>query len=217
MRCNVHDHWFNRLSEWLDGDLPQADRDAIEAHVSECAECLNALEDLRRVQRAARQLPPRMPDRDLWPGIETRIEPRPMRRVSFSWPAAMAAGLFIAALSGLGTWVALHRGEAPVADLASVVEPRTAGARAIAVNSAPYDRAIADLLTTLRTERRDLNPRTIDTIERSLAVINKAIADAQDALAKDPTDDDLVAYLSERQRARLAVLRQVERIAPEAP
>ena len=87
----------------------------------------------------------------------------------------------------------------------------------MAVNSAPYDRAIADLLTTLRTERRDLNPRTIDTIERSLAVINKAIADAQDALAKDPTDDDLVAYLSERQRARLAVLRQVERIAPEAP
>jgi hypothetical protein len=212
----VQDAFIEQLSNLLDGELAGSDRRALESHLAECAGCRQALDDLRQLRAAARELPPRQPARDLWPGIESRLDARSTRGVSFSWPAALAAGLFIAIMSGLATWVVLHTPADPPAVVATGRAPRGMQPRPVAVNSAPYDRAIADLLTTLRTERRDLNPRTVETIERSLAVINKAIADAQAALDADPTDAELVSYLSDRQRARLAVLRQVERFAPEA-
>jgi anti-sigma factor RsiW len=105
---SAHDRWTDRLSEYLDGELAAAERDALEAHLAECARCAAVLADLRGLVSAARTLPDRAPEHDLWPELARRIESGPSR--ARRWPilAAFAAGL----LAGLAAFLALGR-EAP--------------------------------------------------------------------------------------------------------
>ena len=75
---------------------------------------------------------PRMPERDLWPGIETRLQPRrtPWRRRS--WPYALAASL-LAALA-LSLWLRVGGPEvvpAAAPDIARTRLPLTVDSRAI--------------------------------------------------------------------------------------
>jgi hypothetical protein len=87
---SVPDPWLERLSEYLDEELAPSERAACEAHLAGCAACRALLEDLRRVQRAARALPTRPPERDLWPGIERELGRGAPR---MTWLLAFAAGV----------------------------------------------------------------------------------------------------------------------------
>ena len=69
----MNDRWSDRLSAYLDDELDQAERSAIETHLAACDECAGALEALREVKSRARTLENRPPERDLWPGIEARL------------------------------------------------------------------------------------------------------------------------------------------------
>ena len=43
----MQDEWTDRLSEYLDGDLAEAERQALEAHLGVCEDCAATLEELR--------------------------------------------------------------------------------------------------------------------------------------------------------------------------
>ncbi|HEY6866167.1 MAG TPA: zf-HC2 domain-containing protein, partial [Candidatus Eisenbacteria bacterium] len=45
--------WMDRLSEYLDGELGERDRGALEAHLAGCAECTETLAALRAVAARA--------------------------------------------------------------------------------------------------------------------------------------------------------------------
>jgi hypothetical protein len=63
------------LPDWLeDGALSPAAHDAAAAHLADCAECAALESDLRTIVRQARDLPLLSPGRELWGGIEARIE-----------------------------------------------------------------------------------------------------------------------------------------------
>src|SRR6185436_8757209 len=104
------DRWTDRLSEYLDGELTEIDRIALEAHLPECAECTDTLAELRSVIGRARALDDRPPVRDLWPGVAALIGAAPaarpkakvlqFRRVSFSVPQLAAAALALMVGSG---------------------------------------------------------------------------------------------------------------------
>src|SRR5215471_8992576 len=104
----MHDQWTDRLSEYLDGELDDAERVALEAHLATCAECTAVLADLRRVVARAQALDDRPPARDLWNGIAERIgvstddlaRRRARRRFSFTVPQLIAAALALIAVSG---------------------------------------------------------------------------------------------------------------------
>jgi len=49
----------DRFSEYLDGELSKAEREAVEAHLSQCAECRRELEAWRRTVSAVGELPAR--------------------------------------------------------------------------------------------------------------------------------------------------------------
>ena len=49
-------HWTDRLSDYLDGELPPAERNSLEAHLETCAECARVLEELRTVVSRTRGL-----------------------------------------------------------------------------------------------------------------------------------------------------------------
>ncbi|HEX5575738.1 MAG TPA: zf-HC2 domain-containing protein, partial [Gemmatimonadales bacterium] len=116
----MNDRWTDRLSEYLDGELPENERIALEAHLSECGQCSAVLEDLRRVVRQAQTLTPLQPEDDLWPAIARRIGATPragsgivdlkarratIRRWTFSLPQLAAAGLALMTLSGGAVWL----------------------------------------------------------------------------------------------------------------
>jgi anti-sigma factor RsiW len=73
---NVHEEWTDRLSEYLDGELPADEQRAVDAHLRGCAECAAVLADLKRVVARAQQAgaAPRPPSADLWAGIAAGID-----------------------------------------------------------------------------------------------------------------------------------------------
>jgi anti-sigma factor ChrR (cupin superfamily) len=81
---------------------------------------------------------------------------------------------------------------------------RTAGRAADA--AAVYDEEISRLRSVIR-RREDLDPKTIAAIQRSLAVIDTAIAQARAAVAADPASAFLNKRLADAQNKKVELLR----------
>src|SRR5262245_53337108 len=117
----MSDRWTERLSEYLDGDLGDRDRIAIEAHLADCAPCREALEEMRAVVDRAHALEATGPDHDLWPAIAARIEassrPAPARRTAPWWgwrlsltlPQASLAAVALVAITAGAMWWTVGR------------------------------------------------------------------------------------------------------------
>jgi len=199
------DEWTDRLSGYVDGGLTPADAAALEGHLADCEACRSVVTELEAVIRAARTLPDRPPTHDLWDGILARIRhdnrvvpfPQRMRRsVSATIPQLAAAAVAIMMVSGGAVWLALRgsssqpadiarTGETGASDVATQVQP-------VAAVEANYDLAIRELEIMLAAMRERMDPSTIGVIERNLAIIDAAIADARRAIASNP--DDLFLY-----------------------
>jgi anti-sigma factor RsiW len=227
----MSDHWTDRLSEYLDGELAGAERAALEAHLAECPGCARTVEELRRVVGRARALEDRAPTGELWPAIAARIgaapgegrvadlgaqrarrEARPRgRRVSISLPQLAAASIALMALSGGAAWLALRAGGGvPARESPVLAEP--AGPSASFASSG-YEVAIAELQQVLESSRDRLDTATVRVIEENLAIIDQAIAQAQRALALDPGSTYLREYLAGTMRQKLEFLQQAAQMA----
>ena len=217
------DPWTDRLSEYLDGELPAEERTALESHLRHCVACGAALADLKRIVRRAGALDDRPPERDLWPGIaariglptavgkvaETRLAGGTPRRWAFSLPQLAAAGIALMALSGAAAWLLHPAGTAMVLThppAPPVVVPVAAGSSRPAERS--YDVAVAELQQVLAQNRARLDTTTVRVIEQNLATIDRAIAQAQRALAVDSANIYLNSHLAETMRRKLELLRQ---------
>src|SRR5438309_5679114 len=62
------------LADYLDRDVDEATRLAMEAHAQDCGECGPLLADIRALRVKASSLPELVPSRNLWNGIAQRIE-----------------------------------------------------------------------------------------------------------------------------------------------
>jgi hypothetical protein len=80
------------------------------------------------------------------------------------------------------------------------------GGRA-ASTAAVYDREIARLHSVIERRRGELDPKTVAAIERSLAVIDTAIAQARSALAADPASRFLHGRLNDVLDKKVELLR----------
>jgi hypothetical protein len=223
----MSDQWTDRLSEYLDDELPPDQRAALEAHLRQCTACGAVVADLKRIVTRARGLEDRLPDRDLWPGIATRIgvgsgempainlaAERARRRWSFSLPQLVAAGLALTALSGGSAWLLHPTGgvalgahqPAPTIPVVTVGNPDANSRAWIAGQS--YAAAVSDLERVLEQNRGRLDSSTVRVIERNLATIDSAIAQAQRALAADSANVYLNSHLAETRQRKLELLRQ---------
>ncbi|PYQ22112.1 MAG: hypothetical protein DMF81_13305 [Acidobacteria bacterium] len=100
------------LSAYLDGALPPAEREALEAHLNQCADCRARLESLRAVKHALA----RLPSREAPPGaVRARVESlRFAHRTSRM--RILAAVLAAVALGAAGLFLA-RRSQAPTLTL----------------------------------------------------------------------------------------------------
>lgn len=229
----VNQHWTDRLSEYLDGDLPPADRAACEAHLAECDDCRGVLAELHSVIAAARTDRDRQPDADLWPAILARLDRatatgaqvrqfsdraavlKAPSRVSFSLPQlALAASLLIAVSAGVSYLAATRTTnrpaaqERPIQAMAEPLMPPSAEVTPANFADAQFDQAVADLERILVEQRDALDPRTVVIIERNLSMIDEAIRQAREALDADPANTFLNSHLADARRRKIDLLRR---------
>jgi tetratricopeptide (TPR) repeat protein len=217
----MSDTWTNRLSEYLDGDLPESERAALEAHLPGCADCRATLEQLRRVVARAQGLDDRAPAADLWPAIARHVgvvsldARRARRRLSFTVPQLAAAAVALALLSGGSAWLLVRRpagrGERPTQSN-TTSSPILTNVGTYEANPR-YAAAVANLERVLARGRNRLDTATVRVIEKNLGIIDRAIRDAQSALAADPANSYLNLHLAQEMRRKLELLRQAAALA----
>ena len=192
------------LDGYVAGRLTPGERDAIAQHARTCDACRADLEAAEALVAPLAGLGRNVePPTDLWPDVARRIRPAPWRRRA----VAVAAVLLLMAGSSALTAILLQRnGTHPP------VESDHTVAQLIEAQYAPRVEALSALLAQ---ERATLDPATVATIERNLAVIDRAIAESREALARDPSDPDLRALFRTSQAQRVALLEQATRIARE--
>ncbi len=221
----MNDNWTERLSAYLDEELSPDERAALERHLETCDECRVALKQLRGVVAWAADFEGREPANDVWPQISAAIgdapsgvvnldnrRRRPMR-ITFSIPQSLAAAIALAVVGAGGWWLA--RATAPQNQMSTVIDISAPDAAAtvtatIAV-AQKYGPAISDLEQVLLHEHGTLDSNTVRVLREQLAIIDRALAEAQAALAQDPASDFLADHYTGMMKKKLDVLRQAAR------
>ncbi len=225
----MHEEWTDRLSDYLDGELSNDERAAVDAHLGQCRECAAALNDLKRVVAQAQTLAPRPPDADLWRGIAGRLDeaagghvmafaPKRSRTIALTLPQLAAAAALGAAVSGGVVWTWAGRSPEGLRHAATPAGVAPAGVaqglspadhvETVGLADAQYDAAVSDLEKALKDGRGHLDASTIAIVEHNLQTIDMAIEQARQALVTDPGNTYLSGHLVEARRRKLDLLRR---------
>ncbi|HEX6630241.1 MAG TPA: zf-HC2 domain-containing protein [Gemmatimonadaceae bacterium] len=210
------------LQDLVDGRLPAPARAAADAHLAACAACTARVRRLRRLLALAAGLPRELaPPRDGWPALRLTLAARaarPALGASGSRLAAVlaAVALLIAAIVSWDAW----RDAARMPDGASIASDRVAAATPSADDTLTvggagfpgverdYAHAAAELAAQLAATRSQLRPDVAASVDRSLATIDSALAEARAALRADPSDPELARYVVASYEQKLDLLRR---------
>jgi hypothetical protein len=148
-----------------------------------------------------------------------RASARSTRAYSFTLPQlALAASLLIAVSAGVAYLAAGRATSVPV-DREDAIQayaepllPPSGNVERANFADAQYDQAVSDLEQILVDMRDELNPQTVMVIERNLAAIDQAIAEARAALDADPANTFLNSHLADARRKKLELLRRATMI-----
>lgn len=206
-----------------DGTMDEERRAAIDAHLASCWNCKSDVAHLTKAMPSLRHVSePTAPLDDLWTEIHERIEQGkivslgkeppeatpaaapPKKKFSWLWlaPIGVAAGVVIALFALPGKRGTEDRqASAMVADtgttLVSVVD-----------SSYAYEREAQVLLDKLELQRALLRPEAAQTLDRDLHVVDVAIAELKDAVARDPANPALRQLLAASYRQKVDLLKR---------
>ena len=162
-----------------------------------------------------------LPQRDMWAGVQARLEPR-KKVTTFTFTLsqlAVAASLLMAVAAGL-TWLVTERpvaiGGGPAQQVVQAYGlTDDTGGTIVPANfaDAQFNAAVDDLERILREERGRLDPRTVLILERNLKAIDAAITEARMALEQDPANPFLNSHLADARRRKLDLLRHATELA----
>ena len=210
------------LSDFLDSALDTSDRTRAETHLATCSACASRLGLMRGVVAQAATLP-RSVDvpADEWQRIRARIGTREWRGAgAMPWwtrrSALLAAALALVMVSS-GVTALLLRPGATVTTQAPppVVKGVPAMARVAAIED-EYAATARQLERELAARKDALAPETIAAVERSLRTIDAAIAEAREALARDPGSETLERLLVAGHGQKIELLRHAARLATQS-
>lgn len=213
----THHLSFDLLCDLIDGALEGTAGNVARAHLGSCEECSAQLASLSSLGVATAALPRAVaPPEEMWRDIRSGLTPRITRTRTWSWslPRLAAAGIAVAVASSALTAIAMReRTTQPavrpsgVAAVASAPDATPLPSR-LASDESRYTRSV-DALQRVLAERRDsLAPSTIATVERSLAIADSAIAEARDALARDPANRALEQLFASNYERKIDLLRR---------
>jgi hypothetical protein len=168
-----------------------------------------------RVEALLQSLPRDVePGRDLWPGIESRLEPRSQRRAP-AWAWQAAAAVVLVAMSSLVTVGLVRNGtgtgaRSAAAQARAPVVPAAFGqARGL---GSGYEAARRQLAADLGQRLATMPPLARRKLEANLAEMHRAAAEINTALARQPGDPLLEELLLNTYQDELGVLASVNQL-----
>jgi len=232
---------FEVLSDLHDGYLSRDVAAATLEHLSVCDLCAATYKSIASLVSSASGLPKSvLPPEDLWIDLRKSLEERKEivlptskninRRVIGSTTAprlsgrtvallAAAAVVLIALSSGItavvlrnGTNSLAARGAGQIPVQSGAVVPGALLPVGFRQTESEFNRTIDELQQAVDTQRGQLSPETIRTVNRSLAVVDSAIAEARAALLADPNNQMLVDLLSASYQRKLDLLRRTSEL-----
>ena len=201
------------LSACVERELAGARHAKVEEHLARCASCRASISRIEALVGEAAALPREIEAPDAaWDGIRARLAraPRPRRWERMAALASLAAAA--AVVLAVGMTLRPGRSEKVTASPgAPAVGPATVSVVAI---DRSYASPIAELRASLEQQRAQLSPATIRVLERTLAVIDTAIAEARAALAADPGNRMLTDILSAQYEQKVGLLQRATKLSP---
>ncbi|HEV7992929.1 MAG TPA: hypothetical protein VGP25_13950 [Gemmatimonadaceae bacterium] len=214
---------FDQLCELADAPVTVPVHAAWRDHLTACSECASQLAALASLRAQARRLPSEVaPPPELWAGIRAELAPRERAHRASRWHTSRwglaAAALLVAVSSSAVTMVALRARERASTTAAATrpVAATTASKLPAHLASAElgYARSVAALRHTLDERRDSLATSTVETVERSLRIADAAIAEAREALERDPSNGVLVEIFTSNYERKIDLLRRATELAP---
>ena len=193
------------LSDFADEALSRTAQADVSTHLASCSECQATVASFRQVKAAASRLTPLTPRPAAWTEIDRALRAKgAMRRTPrWTWLAA-AAALVLVTLGGL-----------KIADLRRQTDPAVATADAPTAQSIEaellqaeqhYQKAITGLEQIANAEKGSLDPQTASTLEKSLAVVDRAISESRAALKSQPNSEPAQASLLDNFKTKMSLL-----------
>jgi anti-sigma factor RsiW len=221
MKC---EEALERLDDYVDGALPEAEFQEIELHIAGCPACRAAEEGLRDLLARASSLPREMrPPRDLWPAIRERIDPpraiapRPERSGARWWTLGSLAAAAAVVVALVSTLTSVGPSPAPQAGATGVAQPAGTGSAAAPMQQAEteYMRATGQLMDVLNARRGSMSPETQASVNKNLQAIDEALGALREALDKDPSNRQLNKMLASTQQKKLNLLLRLIRLSSQ--
>ncbi len=211
---------FERLSDYIDGSVGASEATAIERHVAICAGCGDQVARLRSLLERATALPSSVePPPEVWLGVRDRLQSRrpvvakPARPWILEWGLRAAATIVLVAASSVLAVIMLRsRPSEPRSTVPNVVAIPVESQTVVRTVEQSYGSVLEELTSTLRAQRASLAPETVATLERTLRIIDDAIAEARAALAADPGNRALLDILSANYEQKVELLRRASEL-----
>lgn len=210
-----HQDIRERLDDYVDGALPEAEFLEIEQHLERCAECRHIVEDIRSLLKEAQSLHAGIePGRDLWPGIAIRISGKEVVSIKDKksarhhiWarqPLLAAATIVVVAVTALMMiqldWKRDLMQKENLLGSAVLVEFDQVDAQ--------FEAARMSLFSHLRERSSHWAGKTLEAMNKNVQVVDRAIHELRTALQADPTDTRLVHMLRREYQRKTTLLRQ---------
>jgi len=182
-----------QLNDYVDGRLGSTDRRMAEGHLPDCADCSDAVAEIRSLLELAAELPELRPSRELLPGIHNRIGAR--RAARTRW-IGLAASIVL--LTTVGAGLLMQGRTDPVGATGGATTPEVQLAQPAAHVSAAGDleqefreaeRAFFEagdaLLKIIEKRRAEMPDETLAVFEENLAILDAAIRDVRSTMGDD--------------------------------
>ena len=210
--------YLNSIHEAVDGTIGSIRRAELELHVDTCDACRALLADLQRIHDAGANLPVLDPPDGAWLQIAGRLRQE----------GRVAAPASAATPRSYGVWLAAAAAVILAVASAVLVIPRFTGRPAAPAVSAPgnaadaktvetvqnevdaaqqkFESAIAELEKVAKANQQALDPDTSATIDKSLGIIDQAIAENRAAVSAEPANVAARETLFQALRSKVALL-----------
>jgi anti-sigma factor RsiW len=209
----------DRLDDYVDGDLGEAEFQDVELHLATCAACRQQERELRALVAQAAALPREVqPGHDLWPEVAARLRGSEGARLvapgGRRWvgPMTLAAAAAVLIALSAGLWT---RGTSPAArPVPGTLVPVAAGVPDAGLLDAEreYARATTDLMAAIDGQKETLSPETRAALDANIKTIDEALAQVRAALRKDPGNGQLTHLLTSTHQKKVDALQRVVRL-----